>query len=61
MLELKYKTRETKVMLNCFTLHLEQCRIVKMVYFRYFMQLEQPQCQKWQNILRNILNWDEIN
>ena len=31
ILELKYKSMETKVMLNCFQLHLEQCRIAKMI------------------------------
>ena len=46
ILKLKYNSKETKVMLNCFLLHLEQSRIAKMVSFRYFGQLEQPQCQR---------------
>ena len=46
MLELKYKSRQSKVIVNCFLLHLEQCRIVKILQFRYFGQVEQSQCQK---------------
>ena len=57
MLELKYKSRVTKVMLNCFSLHLEQCRIAKMEWFGYFGKLEQPQCQR---MVENIRQYSEL-